>query len=113
MGTRSMSGEEKFTRGECSASEFEAPHREWSPACVAQWLGNLNVPENVAVQFESTGIYGKDLKALNDTMLGGGEGESRINITEQGVRNTIIDGVKRLEQSDPTDSKDTGLFAPL
>jgi hypothetical protein len=100
-------------RAECSASEFEASHRDWSAACVAQWLGNINLPDHVAARFEEQDILGKDLRALNDTTLMVPAEEGGLNVTEQVDRAKVIDGVKRLEQNDPSDSTDSGLYLPL
>merc|ERR1711865_791227 len=39
--------------------------------------------------------------------------EGGLNVTEQADRDKIIEGVKRLEQHDPSDSTDSGLYLPL
>merc|ERR1712086_69285 len=101
--------------GECQSWEFEQPHREWSASCVAQWLGGdpLNMPEHIQARFEAHPIEGKDLKGLNDTALAVPASEGGLNVTEESDRAKIIDGVKRLEQHDPSDSTDSGLYLPL
>jgi len=99
--------------GECTASEFEARHIYWSPACVAQWLRNVHVPDYVADHFETQGIKGEELRFLNDTQLMVPASEGGLNVTEQDHRGKIIDGAKRLEHSEPTDSTDSGLYLPL
>merc|ERR1711934_1333332 len=84
------------TRSECQASEFEAPHRDWSAACVAQWLTNINLPEHITLHFEAQEVMGKDLRGLNETVLMVPAEEGGLNVTEQVDRQKIIDGVKRL-----------------
>merc|ERR1711934_991628 len=101
-----------YAAGTCETYEFEAPHREWSAACVAQWLSNIGLAHRVG-PFESAQIQGKDLLGLNDTMLAVPAEEGGLNVTAEIDRNKLLDGVKRLEQHDPSDSTDSGLYLPL
>merc|ERR1711907_205366 len=93
-------------KDECQAWEFESPHRDWSAACVAQWLGNINIPEHIQASFEAAPIEGKDLRSLNETTMGVPASEGGLNVTDEKDRAKIIDGVKRLEQAEPSDSSD-------
>merc|ERR1711939_1209221 len=99
-------------RGDCTANEFEAPHREWSAACVAQFLTNIGLAEHHSEHFESMGVLGRDLRRLNETVLMKAAPEGH-NVTNEADRAKIIDGIKRLEQHDPSDSTDSGLYLPL
>lgn len=80
---------------------------------MAQWLSNIHVPDHVGAHFEAKPVLGADLLALNDTMLMVPAEEDGLNVTAQGDRAKILDGVKRLEQHDPSDSTDSVLYLPL
>merc|ERR1711959_415532 len=78
----------------------------------AQFLANIGLAEHHSEHFESLGVGGSNLRSLNETVLMKPAPEGH-NVTNEADRAKILDGIKRLEQHDPSDSTDSGLYLPL
>merc|ERR1711934_91373 len=100
-------------KGTCENWEFEGSHGRWSPACVAQWLEAVKIPSHVADHWEAQGITGSQLKDFNETTLALPAADGGLNVTEDADVKKIIEGVKQLERSDPSDSSESGLYLPI
>eukprot|EP00658_Telonema_sp_P-2_P081734 TRINITY_DN8463_c0_g1_i2.p1 TRINITY_DN8463_c0_g1~~TRINITY_DN8463_c0_g1_i2.p1 ORF type:complete len:177 (+),score=36.78 TRINITY_DN8463_c0_g1_i2:234-764(+) len=90
----------------CTDSDFEAPHFEWEPVCVARFLGHIGLKHKSAA-FVANNIAGNELKDLNATALEG------LNITKASEQQSFLENVARLERHNPTDNGESILYLPL
>merc|ERR1711934_242983 len=90
----------------CSESEFEAPHTEWSPACVARFISRIGLKDH-AQTFAFEGIEGQALRELNATTLEG------MNITRSSDQQNILENIARLERHNPASTGESVLYLPI
>merc|ERR1712054_304841 len=74
---------------QCSESEFEAPHNEWSASCVARFLTHIGL-RNKADVFFANGVEGHALKSWNETAL------EAMNITKTSDQQNLLENIALL-----------------
>eukprot|EP00656_Telonema_subtile_P051931 TRINITY_DN70_c0_g1_i1.p1 TRINITY_DN70_c0_g1~~TRINITY_DN70_c0_g1_i1.p1 ORF type:complete len:221 (+),score=63.33 TRINITY_DN70_c0_g1_i1:96-758(+) len=90
----------------CSESEFEAPHHEWGPSCVARFVTHIGL-KHKADTFLSNDIVGSALKGLNATSL------EALNITKTSEQQTLMENISRLERHNPASNGESIFYLPL